>query len=54
MARTDECNMSFSMLSTVVFNLMICKWQVCMVEMGHNHTFCHDLHNHTDIEVRLV
>ena len=25
-----------------------------MVEMGHNHTFCHDLHNHTDIEVRLV
>ena len=33
---------------------MSCICQVCMVEMGHNHTFCHDLHNHTDIEVRLV
>merc|ERR1719340_207568 len=21
--------------------------------MGHNHTFCHDLHNHTDIEIAV-
>ena len=27
--------------------------KVCVVELGYNHTFCHDLNNHTDIEVRL-
>ena len=26
--------------------------KVCVVELGYNHTFCHDLNNHTDIEVR--
>ena len=26
--------------------------KVCVVELGYNHSFCHDLNNHTDIEVR--
>ena len=37
--------------------LLLHKFQnnvkVCVVELGYNHSFCHDLNNHTDIEVRL-
>ena len=42
--------MSHGVLGVLKTDLALAK--VCLVELGHNETFCSNLKNHSDIEVR--